>query len=85
MVTSKERRFIRAMVAMKAFKAVGGFFGTTEIWPRYGFGWILEAIKRRQVVDDLHHAPCCPANHFHKCRLVFETCTCGAVSLEVTP
>lgn len=28
--------------------------------------------------DDLHHAPCCPANHFHQRRMPTGRCTCGA-------
>lgn len=30
------------------------------------------------VLDDLHHAPACPANHWHKKRLPTGRCTCGA-------
>jgi hypothetical protein len=30
-----------------------------------------------QQFDNLKHAPCCPANHFHRSRLVFYRCTCG--------
>lgn len=30
------------------------------------------------VPDDLHHAPRCPANHFHGRRLPTGPCTCGA-------
>lgn len=28
--------------------------------------------------DDLHHAPFCPANHWHKTRMPTRPCTCGA-------
>lgn len=49
---------------------------------RRGTTWFLRWMKKRQVVDDLHHAPCCPANHYHKQRLVFRPCTCGAVDIE---
>ena len=42
------------------------------------FDWLLKKIKKAQAVDDLHHAPACPANHYHKQRLVFSGCTCGA-------
>lgn len=30
------------------------------------------------VFDDLHHAPMCPANHWHKMRMPTRLCTCGA-------
>jgi hypothetical protein len=36
--------------------------------------WLLKT----QTVDALKHAPCCPANHYHRARIVFQTCTCGA-------
>jgi hypothetical protein len=36
-------------------------------------------MKRRQVLDAAHHAPCCQANHWHGQRLVFQGCNCGAV------
>jgi len=29
-------------------------------------------------LDGLHHAPACPANHFHQMRLPTGRCTCGA-------
>ncbi len=28
--------------------------------------------------DSAHHAPACPANHFHQMRLPTGRCTCGA-------
>lgn len=42
------------------------------------FRALLDLLKDRQPVDNLHHAPCCPANHWHRARLVFQGCTCGA-------
>jgi len=30
-------------------------------------------------VDDYHHAPLCPANHYHGARAPTGKCTCGAV------
>lgn len=32
------------------------------------------------ALDDLHHAPACPANHFHQMRLPSGRCTCGTVA-----
>lgn len=29
-------------------------------------------------LDDLHHAPACPANHYHRMRLPTAPCQCGA-------
>jgi hypothetical protein len=55
-----------------------GMFRRAEIIPLKGGRTIYDAMKRRQVLDNLHHAPACPANHFHRQRLVFQRCTCGA-------
>lgn len=30
------------------------------------------------VFDNYHHAPMCPANHFHRKRMPTGPCTCGA-------
>jgi hypothetical protein len=49
------------------------------------FGALLKLLQRRQKVDALHHAPCCPANHYHRQRLVFRGCTCGAQREEDAP
>ena len=34
------------------------------------------------LLDELHHAPACPANHYHKQRLPTGRCTCGAANHE---
>lgn len=44
------------------------------------FKALYQAAIRTQQPDERHHAPCCPANHYHNCRLVFHRCTCGARS-----
>jgi hypothetical protein len=44
----------------------------------WGTQWLLKLMKYRQEVDELKHAPCCPANHYHRMRLVFHPCSCGA-------
>lgn len=32
--------------------------------------------------DELHHAPACPANHYHHMRLPIGGCTCGAQRMQ---
>jgi hypothetical protein len=34
-----------------------------------------------EIVDKLHHAPMCPANHYHGRRAPTGPCSCGAVEL----
>jgi hypothetical protein len=34
-----------------------------------------------KATDNLHHAPRCPANHYHGMRAPTGPCTCGAVQL----
>jgi len=80
MVTDRERRFCYWLARIGVFRVRIGFMRITEIVPRRGSRWILNWLKRRQIVDSLHHAPCCEANHYHKQRLVFLPCTCGAAA-----
>lgn len=77
MVTEFERRIVLTLLGR-------GFYLTNEMrlpWvhAKPGLKWFLRWLKKRQVVDNLKHAPCCPANHYHRQRLVFRLCTCGAV------
>ncbi len=77
MVTERQRKLIQFMVKL-------GLWSIYEnmrlpcIKATKGTWWLLNAILKRQVVDNLKHAPCCPANHYHKSRLIFRGCTCGA-------
>lgn len=79
MVTKLERRFILLMVRLRIWRVVIQM-RLPDIQARFGTRWLLRWIKRRQVMraDGLHHAPCCPANHYHYARVVFSHCTCGA-------
>lgn len=78
MVNAREREIIKSLVQRGVLYAEVGFFRTVEIKAPPETQRLLDRIKARQVVDDLHHAPCCPANHWHKQRLVFQHCNCGA-------
>lgn len=49
-----------------------------EVRPRWGAKWLLAWMLREHVVDSAHHAPLCPANHWHRTRLVLRGCSCGA-------
>ncbi len=77
MVTANERKLIRALVWLKAFRLYVGM-RCVRVDANRGFHWLLRLIKQRQVVDDLHHAPACPANHWHRQLLVLQHCNCGA-------
>lgn len=78
MVSDRERAVIQHCVQHGLMTAEIGLFRTVEIKAPPETARLLELIKKRQKVDDLHHAPCCPANHWHKMRLVFNRCNCGA-------
>lgn len=65
------------MIKLKLWKPFF-YFRLIDFQPRRGTYWLYDMIRKKQVVDDLHHAPACPANHYHKQRLVFQPCTCGA-------
>lgn len=77
MVTSRQRKLITFLVKKKIWK-LERVMWQVEVRSRFGTAWLLKRIKKKQVVDDLHHAPACPANHYHKMRLVFQPCVCGA-------
>lgn len=78
MVTVGERRLIGWLVRLGVWKADYNLFGTVSIFPRWGTHRFYEWLLRRQRVDDLHHAPCCPANHWCRRQFVFRRCNCGA-------
>lgn len=80
MVTERQRRLVYAISKLRVFRVRIGLFRTVEIVPCWGFRWALEWLLKIQTVDSLHHAPCCPANHWCKRRLVFTRCNCGAAA-----
>lgn len=82
MVTSWERKLIVFMTKTRLWSAVVRMRNIDICGPVFGTAWLLKWIRKRQIVDDLHHAPACPANHYHKTRLVFRACNCGAVNKE---
>lgn len=76
MVTNKERRLVIWLCKLRIWKPQ---MEMRIVWiqtPR--LKWLHKWLLKRQKVDDLHHAPACPANHYHKQRLVFFPCSCGA-------
>lgn len=77
MVTDRERRMVKLLVRLRIWH-LSMQMRLPAISARCGSQWLLNWLRRRQVVDDFHHAPCCPANHYHRMRLVFGYCTCGA-------
>jgi hypothetical protein len=79
MIRDFDRKVAMLLVRVKLWRADPGLFRTVEIHPRKGTRWLLNMMKRRQVLDAAHHAPCCQANHWHGQRLVFQGCNCGAV------
>lgn len=48
-------------------------------------GEALDEIRRKLALltDPFHHAPMCPANHYHGERVPTGACTCGAVAMGV--
>ena len=82
MVTDFERKVVLKMLGLGAWHG-RTWMRNTWIEPRPGFRWLLIWLKKRQIVDDLHHAPACNANHWHKQRLVFRSCNCGAAQMSV--
>lgn len=78
MIRDFDRKVVMLLVRVKLWRAERGLFRTVEIRPSKRTRWLLDLMKRRQVLDTAHHAPCCEANHWHGQRLVFKPCNCGA-------
>jgi len=83
MLTKRQRRLVQLMLSLRLWMPD---VSMRLVWfrARRGTRWLLELLLERQAVDDAHHAPCCPANHYHKRRLVFQRCSCGALLSENT-
>lgn len=77
MITAKERALIKLLVKIKVFQLYV-HMRCVRISARPRFRWILRLLLNRQIVDDYHHAPMCPANHWHRQALVIQRCNCGA-------
>ncbi len=80
MITDRDRSIVEELVRLgiwkvEKFMRLPNIVATDETEP------LLEAMLARQSRDNLHHAPCCPANHYHYRRLVFSQCNCGAQDL----
>lgn len=79
MITKRDRQTVIWMLWLRIWTLKPTWFGQPVIIARWGTRWILEGMLKRMERDDLHHAPACPANHFHYRRLVFQRCNCGAL------
>ncbi len=75
--TNEHNRLITKFMVERGFWSAQIFMRLTWITP-------IKAIKlfnlmlKYQKTDNLKHAPCCPENHYHRTRLIFQRCTCGA-------
>jgi hypothetical protein len=78
MITDRQRKIVIALVKLNVWRLERGMFGQIEVRSSRGTKWLFNRMRKNQMVDDLHHAPACPANHYHKTRLVFHRCNCGA-------
>jgi hypothetical protein len=77
-ITRRVNRVVtRTMIALGLWKHEINLFNLLSIKPQKA-KWLHTLMLKYQQVDNLKHAPCCPANHYHRSRLVFQPCTCGA-------
>ncbi len=82
MITKRDRSIASELVELGIWKVVENM-RLPDIQPTEETKPLFNAMKKRQKLDDLHHAPCCPANHYHNTRLVLSHCTCGAKLYEL--
>jgi len=76
MITKQQRFIIKFLVRLNIWH-LGYQMRNIDVKATH-FKWLKRWMLKRQIVDSLHHAPACPANHFHNTRFVFQYCTCGA-------
>lgn len=81
-MTRRHRKIAKVLLKLKLWE-IGVQMRCHDVRPRAGWrwrltGWLYDRMRRLQVLDDLHHAPACPANHWRRRRLVLKPCTCGA-------
>ena len=77
MITNRQRKLLKWLLRLKLVTPYENM-RLIDFRARRGLRWVTRWIRRTQKVDNLHHAPCCQANHYHRCRIVFQRCTCGA-------
>lgn len=69
---------LRRLSALAVNRLCGSPIFAPEVdWERMRNSAVKEGLF---VFDDLHHAPACPANHWHKQQLPYAPCSCGALS-----
>lgn len=77
MILDEDRKKVVEMVELGIWQ-VYSHFRVPNIKTTEDTQPLMELMLERQEVDDLHHAPGCAANHYHRRRLVFDHCSCGA-------
>jgi hypothetical protein len=78
MITDRDRKLLALMLALKMVEGVENMRLVDFRSVAAGTAEVLKGIKERQARDVRKHAPCCPANHYHYTRIVYQHCTCGA-------
>lgn len=84
MVTDTERQLVNILIWLKLWRTFSQM-RIVQIHPKFGTRWIYNWLRGRQIIDNLKHAPCCPANNYHGMRLVFQRCNCGAQAMKISP
>ena len=83
MIQSEDRKWLHRFFQLGLTETVT-YCHNYEIRPKPGWRWLIgswyKQMLKRQDRDDRHHAPACPANHYHYRRPVLRRCNCGAAS-----
>lgn len=78
-IASMKLGMYKRLLAVAVNALVGDDFAQTDRAREYGAEILRDCLAIKLVeLDDLHHAPRCPANHFNNTRLPTAPCTCGA-------
>ncbi len=86
MITMRDRHIALLLVRTGLFGLKRNDWRCIDIVPRGTptARRMYERMKAAQTLDLLKHAPCCPANHWCGCRLIFQLCNCGAAQASRT-
>ena len=81
MIRNADRKIAALMVRIGAWKIIqprDDLFECARLRANRLTQWLWNWMRDRQEPDDLHHAPCCPANRWSGVELVLRPCNCGA-------
>lgn len=83
---AKQREYARRVIGLliNTIRCPDDLFTDIKMTPREMADRIAKEAEMLGIVhfDDLHHAPMCHANHWHRRKLPIGPCNCGAAAVR---